>query len=323
MKRFLCVIQTFLFLVATGCAVEEKTQENTTSFTQRKTVSYTIYADSAFSLEGTVASTDTDSSIETGSSGSETQQIQSWNNRRTYFSDAVEMGTTELSDPISKTIGEKDYAFQRKISYTAPADTALSDNLNHDEYVQYNSNGDLCTLLRVRQKDNLVLSFYDLSVSLKERGPVTQEEAKEIAETFLCQLYGSDVASSYSYLTMADTSSMKQNGSFEHGVIFVRMVEGYETEDTIHVGVNEDGEICYLNALNFGVADAIPDDITQEGIEAAQAVMEERLSKTERYTIVDDVCLVMGDDGRCYLRQGVLVTLEWGEYLTRYYINVN
>lgn len=139
-----------------------------------------------------------------------------------------------------------------------------------------------------------------------ETVPTTQEEAKKMAGEFIDSVYGEDFVSNYEIHAIVE-----DNGMYAYQVVYVRMVAGYKTDDTIAVYIDYDGSIKVLKAPNVGKYDYLIDRISKEKVDSAKDIL---LSKLQSFDIEDfqvvGMAIITDRVGNPYLKLRYSHTVE-------------
>lgn len=302
MKKFLCIpimILTCIFFLFPGCGEETAIETSDTSSAIQVPLTYTLYIDETLSPDGEWPEA--------------VREMQAW-----IYTDPgnvkAQREDNEAPGQITKIVAGKTFSLTKETSYEGvdgltPAKAA---NGNCDRYVQEDSGSRI--QMEIRREDGAILYLADTSADQGE-GDVTLTEAVEIAERILAELYGQELADKYVCLATQE-GDPSSGGLGMHAIAFVREVEGYRTDDSITVFVTTGGEVFGVNARSLGYADTIAEAVTADMVDKAQKELEEQFSN---FTL-QSASLVLGDDGRCYLKQGLLSP---GGVAYHIYINVN
>ena len=102
--------------------------------------------------------------------------------------------------------------------------------------------------------------------------PTSEEEAKKITDDFLDSIYGKGFSSEYELLTIHGKNSVDL-----YSVVYVRVIEGYKTDDTIAVYIDHSGKISAMNAPNVNKYEYLKDIISKEKVDEAKDILVEKL----------------------------------------------
>ena len=141
-----------------------------------------------------------------------------------------------------------------------------------------------------------------------ENMPTTRDEAKEITDEFLDSIYGEGFSSQYQIHGIVNDSEY-----FLYKVVYVRkIIEGYTTDDTIAVYIDDDGKIDAINAPNIGKYDYLVDQLSKEKVDAARDIV---LAKLQSFDIEGFQVVGMGITtdrvGNLYLKLRYSHTVEY------------
>ena len=106
--------------------------------------------------------------------------------------------------------------------------------------------------------------------------PTNEEEAKKITDDFLDSIYGKGFSSEYELLTIHGENSVDL-----YNVVYVRVIEGYRTDDTIAVYIDRSGKISAMNAPNVNKYKYLKDRISKEKVDEAKDILMEKLQTYE------------------------------------------
>ena len=126
--------------------------------------------------------------------------------------------------------------------------------------------------VRINASTKELLFYADAKVNKEAEGDFTQEQAKEMAEKILVELYGEDALEYYTFDTFL-SSGQEKVGTI--GVKYVKKVFGFSTDDDVLIKFNAAGELISINSNKRRSMERADQDITKEQIEAAIKVLKE------------------------------------------------
>lgn len=154
--------------------------------------------------------------------------------------------------------------------------TAKLESNNSGKYGDFYSIFDTYRINREETVDllhntNLVV-FYSRSLAYHPTdSPISEETAREIAETFIINTIGTE-----SFLKL-DFRDVRINALDRYVVTYQRWVNGYATDEMIWVFVAKNGVVVAYNGYNVGKYDAVPYMPTKAEIDAAYEVLNDQV----------------------------------------------
>lgn len=306
MKRIIAIICTILSFAMFVSCVENRVEEDqgSESATEKEPVKYVIYTDHSL---GNTATDGGDSQIETKPATEKT------------FSFKNEKEIERLDSAVNTykfTVAGKTYEAKFSKSYETAAGAAEKVR----KYSKYNTYFEpMTTKIYITVNDTTgEVEFASVGFDIRYvDGDLTEESAKEKADSIIKGMYGEDALDGYEYdgAIKSDTQTAKQIS-----VDYVRKVWGFDTEDTISVNLNMQGELLSINALGRGSMLNAEEEVTKEEIEAAIAVLKSKYSAN--WTIGDNATLVIDTEGDYYVRMGISTKSNEGVIAMLTYINV-
>lgn len=319
MKKFIAIICMLLslamFVSCAGNNIEE--DQNSAMATEieedqgnemaidKEPVKYVIYTD--YSLGNAVPNTD----------GSKLEIKSAEEKTFSFKNEKVIERLDSAVDTYSFTVAGKTY----KAKFSQSYETAAGASEKVRKYSKYSTYFDPMTTeiyITVNATTEEVEFFLNGgSDILYEDGDVTEERAKEIAEAIIKEMYGENALDKYEYIS-SNQSEMQEKKRIS--VNYTRKVWGFNTEDTINVTLNMQGELYSINALGRGAMFNAEKEVTKEEIENAIAALKNNYSAN--WNMHDNATLVIDTEGDYYVRMGMSTKTEAGTVAMLTYINV-
>ena len=298
-KNYLSLIliaALMLSLVACTQDVEnEKTAITDIEETEKKTVENVIYVEEQFN--GNSVDENISSKIQVRQAGRKT--FSAISTRKAIDRDAT------AKDSYAFEINGKRIDFDYK-------NTVQQDNRILNIYCKDK------LLLDIRADTNEVAFFSDASEVNNIEGDVDESQARVIAEEVISKLYGADILKEYQgeYLLLTGTF-----GLVTHSFRYSRHAYGLRIQDTIEIDVNLQGNIKRIHAYNKDRCANIEKDITQQDVDNALAVINEKLS--DGWEAFDEKSIVRDSEGIYYIRTYIRRPIENGFKTQLIYVNIN
>ena len=170
--------------------------------------------------------------------------------------------------------------------------------------------------LEISSETGEVVSFRTPVDYQKKQGDINEDTATAIAETLLCDLYGSNILNEYKHW---QTNKVEKIGSF-YAIAYSKYVHGILTTDDITICINMKGEIISVNALYKGTLAGIEKEVSQEDIESALAALKEFLG--DSWTIDDFKQIVTDSEGYYYINAFIYRTVDGEPQSEQLYISL-
>lgn len=318
MKKVFCLLVALLLVTLHGCQISENsdaqittlpvlnsnptdsevqnippvlinkpTVDNTTAKSEPAEIEYVIYYEA--SSEGMVA-------IKDENSHASNIRIESAAEMDFYYLDQTDI-STEVENKIinlvlPNTNTEVSYIRSFSNSFAYSANTNLKKYAYYNEYKAIESEHNL--IVRYRQNDN-ELVFFSQAGTRETNGPLTEQEAKTLADAFLIEKYGSQFFAEYPHYAIAHS---QDNRRFTLAVVYQKYICGYPTTDEVIVKYNMNGELVALNAMKKGIFDDVESSITADKIANAETALLSAISSEWSINYKE---LALDVDGNCYL----------------------
>lgn len=194
--------------------------------------------------------------------------------------------------------------------------TYLKKYAYYNEYRAEESKHSL--IARYRQSDN-ELVFFSLAGTRNMSGPLTEQEAKVLADAFVMEKYGSQFFEEYPHYVITHSQN---NRRFTLAVVYQKYICGYPTTDEVIVKYNMNGELVALNAMTKGIFEDVESSITAEKIANAESTLLNAISVSWSIYYKE---LTLDVDGKCYLRAYAKRDNPnlFGEEVVEFYINID
>ncbi|MBQ3490562.1 MAG: hypothetical protein IJA86_08225 [Clostridia bacterium] len=178
------------------------------------------------------------------------------------------------------------------LDYDRTYRTALysSDKLkSYAEYIRFKSDH---VYADYRVKDGTLLFFLDSDIDKLASGNLTENKAKELAQTTITELYGKNILNDYVFDQVIFTNNQMY---VQYSVIYRKYVHGMPTNDDISLSFNMQGKLIAVNSLLLGVYDDAEEHLTKEQIDNAFAYLKSALG--DEYNIYSTILTVdsLGD----------------------------
>ena len=117
------------------------------------------------------------------------------------------------------------------------------------------------------------ICFYNNNKSFdRSVAPVEEAEAKEIADNFL-----KSIMSDASFEKFAESYVEYDKSLCQYYIGYLRYIAGYETDETLLVGVTNTKEVSGYNGYNLKKYDALESSITVESLKSADEALTEKI----------------------------------------------
>ena len=190
-----------------------------------------------------------------------------------------------VNDQLRITLDGKDYT----LDYYRSERSKIADNekftssFDCDDYVSKDSK----MRIAIRRSTNQVILYSD-SDRYSVPGPLTKEEAPEVAMTKLKAIYGEDTDKEYTFSTYTQVDAPNC-----YGMVFAKSVYGVKTNDTIAVIINQQGELSYIHAKMMGAYYDAEKHISKKEIDDALDYLKEKING--KYTLVKYSLIINSD----------------------------
>lgn len=161
-----------------------------------------------------------------------------------------------------------------------------------------------------------IMTWYNDNSSNKDKigKKIDLQQAKKIATEFI-----SKHLNGYSIEGMAVSGISTKN----FVVSFTREVEGFSTNEALHVSIDEYGRVCRFDAPEILMYDEIEGNITYEKISAAKKLLADELdTKNFEYIFISDETLICGYNGNLYLYVYITMKIDGDYYNQAIYIPI-
>lgn len=209
-----------------------------------------------------------------------------------------------ISDSIDINFGGKSYSLNCFSAYTTAIDNAQKFK-NFGTIAMYRSD-DRKTMVEMIAETKEIALFLDLEVSRNIDGDFSADEAKQAAEMLFIQLYGEGFFNDYEY---DGTTTSNEEREKVYSLCYKRTVWGFDTDDSVVIVYNFNGELVSFNAYGKGMMEFAEEDLTKEEIEGAIAAVTETFSDT---WYIGNSTLTLDSEGDYYLMT-YLVHADEGE----------
>ena len=190
-------------------------------------------------------------------------------NKNFSFSDRTPV---EKSKDTAEKITLNLYGMKTELAHTITFTTALLTSEKFAHLGVYNEYRWGSKVVEINPTTNEIQFYTDTNVNKKAEGDFTREQAKEMAEKILVELYGEDALDYYTFDTFLSSGQEKVTTI---GVLYVKKVLGFSTDDNVLIKFNAAGELISINAKKRRSMERAEQDITKEQIEAAVNVLRE------------------------------------------------
>lgn len=176
---------------------------------------------------------------------------------------------TNVPETLMLKLQNREEEFEYVRTFSTPL--ASSKKFSHLGIMnEYKTKGEM---VRVNASSGEILFYANARVNKEAEGDFTQEQAKEMAEKILVELYGEDALEYYTFDTFLSSGQEKVTTI---GVQYVKKVLGFSTDDDVLIKFNAAGELISINANKKGTMARAEDDLTREQIENAIKVLNEK-----------------------------------------------
>lgn len=148
--------------------------------------------------------------------------------------------------------------------------------------------------VRFRQADQEPV-FYASTAQCDVSGPLTEQEAKNLADAFVAERYGGKFVTEYPNYEIVKTDNSLEKSLT---VCYTKYVSGYPTTDRVLVTYNMNGELRGFNAMTKGLFSAVESGISAGDISNAEDTLS--ASPYASWNMVSKE-LALDADGICYL----------------------
>lgn len=326
MKKVFCIILALFLVVLSGCQTEENPEAkimvppalhsnptvNEPETPASPEFEYVILVDS--SAEGMVSIKNEADQAGNKIRFTNASERDFYYLNRTDITTEVENSKINLILPNTNT--EVTYTNSFSMPFANSANTYLKKYAYYNEYRAEESKHSL--IARYRQSDN-ELVFFSLAGTRNMSGPLTEQEAKVLADAFVMEKYGSQFFEEYPHYVITHSQN---NRRFTLAVVYQKYICGYPTTDEVIVKYNMNGELVALNAMTKGIFEDVESSITAEKIANAESTLLNAISVSWSIYYKE---LTLDVDGKCYLRAYAKRDNPnlFGEEVVEFYINID
>lgn len=303
MKKTLGILLIVSLLILCGCTNRKPITTTTLPTTTLPTIEYQIYCDAP---ESAVRNED-ESDAELFYSTTELD----------FSYSSTKVATNPNAEQIKTfSVGKQTYSipiFKSEETSLASLDQKELQYLG--QYDVYDGNTDDGRITASFFQGSNELRFFLAYNKLNQPGNLTQEAARECADAQFIAMYGEALLSEYSQVV-----EMLSNDS-TYVFAYRRTICGYSTYDSVTIEINRKGEVCSINAKQFGILTPLKNELSAEKISAAEKVLTGSISKS--YEVQGKYLLLDAMSGKCYLQLVVARSIDDGYEGNFFYINVN
>jgi hypothetical protein len=205
------------------------------------------------------------------------------------------------------------------VFYQETWENSLISSRKYKKYGSYDSYRNGGVFAEIRGETNELIFFLNLDVNNKvPAGDMTEADAKQLAESVITSLYGTDTLQEYRYET---TFCSQDEHRDEYTVLYIKYVWDIPTDEQINVTMNMNGEISCVNAKLLGLYSTAEKDLSKTDIENAIQALQQSLP--ENWAIMDP-SLILDSEGDYYIKAFVYDTKPTSEGIegSTVYINV-
>ena len=205
------------------------------------------------------------------------------------------------------------------VFYQETWENSLISSRKYKKYGSYDSYRNGGVFAEIRGETNELIFFLNLDVNNKvPAGDMTEADAKQLAESVITSLYGTDTLQEYRYET---TFCSQDEHRDEYTVLYIKYVWDIPTDEQINVTMNMNGEISCVNAKLLGLYSTAEKDLSKTDIENATQALQQSLP--ENWAIMDP-SLILDSEGDYYIKAFVYDTKPTSEGIegSTVYINV-
>ena len=205
------------------------------------------------------------------------------------------------------------------VFYQETWENSLISSRKYKKYGSYDSYRNGGVFAEIRGETNELIFFLNLDVNNKvPAGDMTEADAKQLAESVITSLYGTDTLQEYRYET---TFCSRDEHRDEYTVLYIKYVWDIPTDEQINVTMNMNGEISCVNAKLLGLYSTAEKDLSKTDIENATQALQQSLP--ENWAIMDP-SLILDSEGDYYIKAFVYDTKPTSEGIegSTVYINV-
>lgn len=140
-------------------------------------------------------------------------------------------------------------------------------------------NDDAKVSAEFRQGTGQIVSYLN-SKEKKTEGDITEDIAREKADSLIVELYGRETLKKYSNVTVTDLSKTTHQHNLGNGYNFIyrRYLHGYKTGESIMITISRRGTLYGINALKMNLFDGAEEKISKADIEAAEKALRSSLN---------------------------------------------
>lgn len=203
----------------------------------------------------------------------------------------------EKQDNVENTrtldIGDECYELDYRKSYK----TDLYSSTKFQSYSEFDTFETSDVQVDYRRADGAVVFLSDTNTDRRlVSGELSEDEAKGLAMNTLVSLYGDDVLDEYVFTNVIFTNdSLKKC----YTVVYTRLVHDVQTNDSIQLSFNMQGNLISINAKLLGIYSTASTDLSEQQLTSARTVLVNALG--EGWTIHNET-LIVDSLGDYYLR---------------------
>ncbi len=295
MKKIISLFLILVFTLSSCAQANDNPKEKEPE--KNKQVTYTIYG---YASEGSARASE--------SENEETVKFGSMSERDFDFIDKTEVTNDKAPTKVEVNTDKNTFSMTLRKSYITSIYKCYNENLSHVGEINVYRTEDGRAMAEFRQETKELVFFLNYDGKSYD-GELTDEKAKELADDLFVSLYGEDIFKKYTDFVIFQSNTTTS-------VLYRRYVHGYETDDTISIKFNKQGELYSLNANRMGTFEGAEKIISKADIEKAVKVLSDTLG--EKWTMFEPRLTI--DSTGTYF---VVVGASNGDYAEQFYININ